>query len=176
MEIKVANKNNADYNSSAQKTNNNNGMSFSETLNEISKSYSDIKKDIDSGKKINIPTIDNLPRDKRGDAFDAINKLDKIFDIDILGHSDQFIKDDGTINMPRILSEYGGNVSSLEFDDLTKAINKLYDCGLISNEDYFSTLKWIATQKEASKIKMNNEKMVGNLVDPRNNINKNKII
>ena len=51
-------------------------------------------------------------------------------------------------------------VMQYPFDDvkLTKAINKLYDCGLITTEDYFYTLKWIATQKEAARVKMTTEK------------------
>ncbi|WP_160691824.1 hypothetical protein [Clostridium sp. C2-6-12] len=176
MELKIDNKNNTDYSLSAQKVNNSNGISFSETLKEVSKSYFDIKKDLENGKKINAPIIDNLPKNQRSEALDAIDKLDKIFDIDILGNPDQFIRADDTINVPRILSEYGGNVTSFELNDLSDSINKLYECGLISNEDYFSTLKWIATQKEATRIKMTNEKNYGNLVDAHNDITKNKVI
>lgn len=176
MEIKVSDKNSLDYNVPVPKSNNSNSSNFSETLNDVNKSYINIKKNIENGIKVNIPTIDNLPREKRGDAFDGINKLDKIFGINILGDPDQFMRKDGTINMPRILSVYGSNVKSFDSNDLTKAINKLYDCGLITTEDYFYTLKWIATQKEASRIKMNNEKIAGTLLDRHNDINKNKLI
>lgn len=180
MEIKVNDKNNIDYSiSSTTKANNSDGSSFSETLDEVKKSYINIKKNIQNGIKTNIPTIDNLPREKRGDAFDGINKLDEVFGIDILGDSDQFLRKDGTINMPRILAEYGADAVPFDENKLTKGINKLYDCGLINTEDYFYTLRWIATQKQASKVKMNTEKIAGTLVDHHNNINnlnKDKLI
>ena len=176
MELKVSDKNSLYYNVSAPKQNNSDNRSFSKTLNDVNKSYINIKKNIENGIKVNITTIDNLPREKRGDTFDGIDKSDKIWGIDILGDTDQFMRKDCTINMIRILSEYGANATSFAADDLTKTINKLYDFGLITTEDYFYTLKWIATQKEASRIKMNNEKIAGTLVDLHNNINKNKII
>lgn len=172
MEIKSIDKNKADYASSTPKVDKNDGSSFSQTLDEVSKSYINIKKNIKNGIKTGIPIIDNLPREDRSGAFDGINTLNKVFSIDILGDPDQFIRKDNTINMPRIISEYGTNVKSRDFDDLTGAINKLHDSGLISDEDYFYTLKWIATQKEALRIKMNNEKIAGNLVNRHNNIKK----
>jgi hypothetical protein len=126
MEIKVNDKNNIDYSiSSITKSNNSDGSSFSETLDEVKKSYINTKKNIQNGIKTNIPTIDNLPKEKRADAFDGINKLDEVFGIDILGNPDQFLRADDTINMPRILAEYGGNAVPLDDVKLTKAINKL---------------------------------------------------
>lgn len=177
MEIKSIDKNNADYSSSTPKADTKDRGSFLETLDDVSKSYINIKKNIKNGIKTGIPIIDNLLSEDRSGAFDGINKLDKIFSIDILGDPDKFIRKDNTINMPRIISEYGNNVKSRDFDDLTGAINKLHDSGLITDEDYFYTLKWIATQKEAIRIKMNNEKIADNLVNHNNinNLNKNKL-
>lgn len=176
MEIKVNDKNNIDYSiSSATKPNNSDSSSFSETLDEVKKSHINIQ----NGLKTNIPTIDNLPREKRADAFDGINKLDEVFGIDILGDPDQFLRKDGTINMVRILAEYGADAVPFDENKLTKGINKLYDCGLITTEDYFYTLRWIATQKQAAKVKMNTEKIAGTLVNSHNstnNLNKNKLI
>lgn len=170
MEIKSIDKNNADYSTSTPKADNKAGNSFSKTLDEVSKSYINIKKNIKNGLKTGIPIIDKLPKEDRSGAYDGINTLNEIFSIDILGDPDQFIRKDNTINMPRIISEYGSNVKSRDFDNLTGAINKLHDSGLVSDEDYFYTLKWIATQKEAIRIKMNNEKIAGNLVDRHNNM------
>lgn len=56
-----------------------------------------------------LKSIDNLPREKRADAFDGINKLDEVFGIDILGDTDQFLRKDCTINMIMILAEYGAD-------------------------------------------------------------------
>ncbi|OOM75358.1 hypothetical protein CLPUN_33040 [Clostridium puniceum] len=165
MEIKVSDKNFIDYSASIPKTNNSDKSNFSETLNEMSnQSHINIKKNI----TLYIPTIDNLPRDKKGKALDAINKLDKIFSIDILGNPDQFMRNDFTIDMVRILSEYGNNATSFDFNDLTKSINTLLDCGLITNEDYFYTLRWIATMKQALKIKMNSVENKGTIFKPHN--------
>jgi hypothetical protein len=180
MEIKSIDKNQTDYTSPTPKADNKNGTSFSETLDEVSKSYINIKKNILKGLKTNYPAIDDLPREKRADAFDGIGKLDEIFGIDILGDPDQFLRTDGTINMPRILAEYGPDAVPFDENKLSKGINELYDCGLITTEDYFYTLKWIATQKEAARVKMNTEKIAGTLVerhnDNINNLNKNKLI
>lgn len=176
MEIKSINKNKVDYTPSTPKSDIKDRSTFAETLDDVSKSYINIKKNIQNGIKTDIPTIDNLPREKRGDAFDGIDKIDEVFGIDILGDPGQFLRNDGTINMIRILGEYGSDAVPFDEKKLSKGLNELYDCGLISTEDYFYTLRWIATQKEAARIKMNTEKIAGTLVDRHNNINKSKII
>lgn len=102
--------------------------------------------------------IDNLPEKKKADVLKAIKDINEIFSIDILGNPDKFIKKDSTINITRILDIYGSNIKSSDLDDLSKSINTLMDNGLISNEDYFTALKWIATKQEAFRVKIQSEK------------------
>ena len=160
----------------SKKSNTNNGPSFSEILNNVNTKStisnttnekvnpSDIK--ITTGNEL----IDKLPDKNKGAVLNAIegpHGLNKIFDIDILGDPSQFIKKDSTINMPRILAEYGNNVSSSELPDLSTSVNTLMSNGLISDADYFYTLRWIATKQLASKVKMSsikNESYISNLI------------
>ncbi|BCZ47142.1 hypothetical protein psyc5s11_32090 [Clostridium gelidum] len=176
MIIKINEDKSINYKLNSKKSNTNNGPSFSETLNKvINKSTtpnttnekinpSDIK--ITTGNEL----IDKLPNKNKGDVLKAIagsHGLNDIFDIDILGNPDEFINKDSTINMPKILRDYGSNVDSNELGDLSTAVNTLMSNGLISNADYFYTLRWIATKQQALKVKMisiKNESCISNLI------------
>lgn len=171
MEIKVQKNNVKNYGLSFTKTEKNNENSFSSILNQAVNNSSssqltvgetDILKNID---KTGNPLIDNLPEGKKGKVLGAINNLNRIFSINILGDPNQFINKDSTINMPRILAEYGTDVKSSELEDLSKSINTLAENGLISNEDYFYALKWIETKQQSFKIKMNSEKNKASVCD-----------
>lgn len=166
MRIKINEDNSINYRLNSTKTIKNIGTSFSETLNEVENKSTSVdttateistfENDIHTGNEL----IDNLPEKNKSDVLLAIvgsNGLNNIFDIDILGNPDQFIKKDSTINMPRILSEYGNNVSSKDLPALSNCINILMENGLISNEDYFYTLKWISTKQQSLKVNMNSE-------------------
>lgn len=167
-----------------QATNVNTSSSFSEVLNQVtskSKTTDDtIKQDTATLKDKMItgnPLIDNLPAKNKGDVLYAINKLNKIFDINMFENSDKFFKKDGSVNITRILGEYGGNVSASELNDLSDAINTLKDNGLLSDEDYFAAIKWIATKQESRRIKMQHEKnedSISNLMWKPNKSHDNK--
>lgn len=182
MIIKTLEESIANYSSTSKKASKNSSSSFSEILNEVSSKSTtentDKKETIKTGNRL----IDNLPEKNKGEVLKAIKDLNGIFDIDILGDPDQFInKKDSTINLPRIISKFGQNVSSGELEDLGKAINTLMDNGLINKEDYFAALKWISTRKEAFRIKMQSENSIKALSDsiltPNHNVdNKKKLI
>lgn len=144
----------------------NNSKSADTNITEINplKDYEDhTDKKITTGNVL----IDNLPPKNKADVLKAINDINGIFSIDILGNPDKFINKDSTINITRILDIYGSNIKSSDLDDLSKSINTLMDNGLISNEDYFTALKWIATKQEAFRIKMQSEKnreSIGSLI------------
>ena len=176
MIIKINEDKSINYELNSKKSNTNNGPSFSETLDKIT-AKSTIPNT--TNEKVNpsdttIMTgnelIDKLPDKNKGDVLKAIrgpHGLDKIFDIDILGNPDKFINEDSTINMPKILRDYGSNVDSTELGDLGTDVNTLMSNGLISNADYFYTLRWIATRQQALKVKMSsikNESCISNLI------------
>lgn len=177
MRIKTLEETITNYSSTSRKISENSGFSFSEILNQVSS-----KSTIENTNKKETPKtgnilIDNLSEKNKGEVLKAISDLNDIFDINILADPNQFInKKDSTINLPIIISKFGKNVSSDELEDLGNAINTLMDNGLISKEDYFSALKWIATRKEAFRIKMQSEETIRALSDsiltPNNNVDK----
>ena len=176
MRIKINEDKSINYSLNSKKLNTNNETSFSETLSKVTNkstifnttnekvTASDTK--ITTGNEL----IDKLPDKNKGDVLKAIqgpHGLNDIFDIDILGNPDEFINDDSTIDMPRILRDYGANVDSNELSDLGTAVNTLMSNGLISDADYFYTLRWIAAKQQASKVKMSsikNESYISNLI------------
>ena len=182
MIIKTLEESIANYSSTSKKTPQNGSFSFSGILNEITSKSTTENTDKKETIKNGNPLIDNLPEKNKGEVLKAIKDLNGIFDIDILGDPDQFInKKDYTINLPRIISKFGQNVSPGELEDLGKAINTLMDNGLIRKEDYFAALKWIATRKEAFRIKIQSEEGIKALSDsiltPNRNVdNKEKLI
>ena len=163
MEIKIDENNSINYGLNSIKTTNNNGTSFSDVLNQATRNSKNVDTTIENINTFNdaIKTgnelIDKLPDKNKYDVLFSIGKLNQIFDIDILGNPSQFIKKDFTINMPRILAEYGNNVTTSELTDLDTNVNTLMKNGLISNEDYFYTLKWIVTKQQVLKIKIKSE-------------------
>lgn len=181
MIIKTLEESIANYSSTSKKTPQNGSFSFSGILNEVSSKSTTKNTDKTETIKSGNPLIDNLPEKNKGEVLKAIKDLNGIFDIDILGDPDQFFNKDSTINLPRIISKFGQNVSPGELEDLGKAINTLMDNGLIRKEDYFAALKWIATRKEAFRIKMHSEEGIKALSDsiltPNHDVdNKEKLI
>lgn len=174
MKIKTLEETIANYSSTSRKISENSGFSFSEILNQVSSKPTTENTDKKETLKTGNILIDNLPEKNKGEVLKAISDLNDIFDIDILGDPEQFInKKDHTINMPRILSRFGNNVSSDELNDLGEAVNTLMENGLISEEDYFATLKWIATRKEATRLKIQSEENIKALSDSIFKSNKN---
>lgn len=164
MKIEIDNKTIGLRANNYKKTSLDSSNSFSNILNEVKlKSESDVDSETEeiSQLKGGITTgnllIDALPDEDKTQVLDAIKKLNNILDIDILGRPDQFFKKDSTINIIRILGQYGSNVTSSELSDLGESISTLTKFGLISNEDYFSALKWIATKQESFRIQMKSE-------------------
>lgn len=171
LEVKINESNSMHYGLNSIKTTKNNGTSFSDILNQVTRNSKNVDTTIENINIFNdtIKTgnelIDKLPNKNKCDVLFSIGKLNQIFDIDILGDPSQFIKKDLTINMPRILSRYGNNVTASELTDLGTHINTLMKNGLISNEDYFYTLKWIETKQQVLKIKMQSEDNMNSLCD-----------
>lgn len=164
MEIKIHDKNTRIDECNFKKSNNVSSTSFSNVFNQValkSKATDDTKMEemniLKDALKTGNSLIDNLPDKEKSDVLDSIDHLNGIFDIDMLGNPGQFFKKDSTINITRILGLYGKNVSSSELTDLGKQINTLKDNGLISDEDYFAALKWIATKQEAFRVQMKSE-------------------
>lgn len=176
MRIKINEDKSLNYELNSKNSNTNNGTYFSETLNKLTNkstitntttekvNTSDTK--IMTGNEL----IDKLPDKNKGDVLKAIagpHGLNDIFDIDILANPDKFINEDSTIDMPRILRDYGSNIDSTELGYLGMAVNTLMSNGLISDADYFYTLRWIATKQQAFKVKMSsikNEGCIRNLI------------
>lgn len=164
MEIKIDNKTIGLNANNYNKTSLDNSNSFSNILNEVKlKSENTVASNIEEISQLEggIITgnhlIDALPEEDKTQVLDAINKLNNIFDVDMLGTPDKFFKKDSTINITRIIGQYGGNVTSSELSDLGESINILMKNGLISEEDYFSALRWIATKQEAFRVQMKSE-------------------
>lgn len=203
MEIKIKENNSIDYGTNSTKTIKNIKTTFSEIFNEAASKSTNIdatkevdnkstntdttkevehtsttadtkeetNTDIKTGNKI----IDNLPAKNKTAVLKAIEKINKILGIDILGDPDQFINKDSTINMPRILAMYGNNVKYPDLDILSTSINTLMTNGLISTKDYFSALQWIATKIKIFQTKLGseeNKKSAGDLMwKPKNKKN-----
>lgn len=172
MEIKIDNKTIGLNANKYKKTSLDSSFSFPNILNEVklksentvdseNKEISELEGDITIGNLL----IDALPEEDKTQVLDAIEKLNNIFDIDMLGSPDKFFKKDSTINITRILGQYGNNVTSSELADLGESINILMKNGLISDEDYFSTLRWIATKQEAFRVQMKSEENKASLSD-----------
>lgn len=119
MKIEIDNKTIGLSANNYKKTSLDSSNSFSNILNEVKlKSESDVDSETEeiSQLKGGITTgnllIDALPDEDKTQVLDAIKKLNNILDIDILGRPDQFFKKDSTINIIRILGQYGSNVTS----------------------------------------------------------------
>lgn len=172
MELKIDNKTIGLNANNYKKTSLDNSNSFSNILNDVKLKSgnivaSEIKEisQLDCGIITGNPLIDALPEEDKTQVLDAIKKLNNIFDVDMLGSPDKFFKKDSTINITRIIGQYGSNVTSSELSDLGESINILMKNGLISNEDYFSALKWIATKQEAFRVQMKSEENKAALSD-----------
>lgn len=172
MEIKINNKTIGLDANNHERTSLGSSNSFSNILNEVKlKSKNIVTSEIievsqlEGGITTGNPLIDTLPDEDKAQVLDAIKKLNNIFDIDMLGSPDKFFKKDSTVNITRIIGQYGNNVTSSELSDLSESLNILMKNGLISNEDYFSALKWIATKQEAFRIQMKSEENKAALSD-----------
>lgn len=183
-----------DYGTNSTKTIKNIKTTFSEIFNEAAKEVenkstnddtikeldttsttADTKEETNNDIKTGNEIIDKLPAKNKTAVLKAIKKINDILGIDILGNLDQFINEDSTINMPRILAMYGNNVKYPDLDTLSTSINTLMTNGLISTKDYFSALKWIATKIKIFQTKLGseeNKKSAGDLMwKPKNKKN-----
>lgn len=144
---------------------NNNDNSFGSIFDKISNNSND-KKNIGEINNVVNPhdrraaieaKINSLPEKNKGDVLFSIGELNKMFGIDILGENGKYIKEDLTIDFQRILYEHGSELSSSDLGPLSKYLNKLYENGLVNDEDYFATLKWIAMKQKIFQVKVGNE-------------------
>lgn len=64
-----------------------------------------------------------------------------------------YLKDNGKVDVKRMLDEYGGKVKTNELRELSKIVTGMFKEELVDEEDYFYALKWIATKaKQKSTI------------------------
>ena len=140
------------------------GPTFLETLNTVANNSTSTKTSSegiaqlqDDTKTTGIQRIDKLAEGRKGIVLKAIDSLDHILDINILQNKDEFFNEDSQIKIRDILDGYGDHVTSNEMTDLGKTINVLMDNGMISNDDYFYALKWMAMKAEQFSVKLQNE-------------------
>lgn len=172
MEIKIRNSNTIGYEHNSIKTIRDNcNATFSESLHQVvTKSTSTLpsSKEIDelqnNNKTTGIPKIDNLSEQKKDIVFKSIKTLNDMFDINILQNKDEFFNEDSQIKIRDILDGYGDHITSNDLNSLSSTINRLLDTGMISNEDYYYAIKWMALKREQFnvKLKIENTKSIAN--------------
>ena len=166
MEVKISEKDNINYESGAKKgIVNNKSNSFASVLDEVMNSSTDkqtigeINKVIDlRDRKAAIEDkINKLPEKNKGDVLFSIDKLNSLFGLDILGENGKYLKENLTIDFPRLLYDHGDKISPSSFEALSKYVDKLYKNGLVDETDYLATLKWIAMKQQLGQVKVANE-------------------
>jgi hypothetical protein len=166
MELKIGEKRNINYESGVKKgIENNKSNSFTSVLNEVMNSTNDIQTVGELNKVIDPhdrraaieAKIDKLPPKNKADVLFSIKELNKMFGIDILGENGKYLKENLTIDFQRLLYDHGSEIPNSSLGDLSKYVNKLYENGLVDDEDYFATLKWIATKQKIGQLKVANE-------------------
>ncbi|MBW6410053.1 hypothetical protein [Clostridium weizhouense] len=83
-----------------------------------------------------------------------IKDMERILDIKIIGNEDKYFKEDNKIDIFKIIDNYGSNVSSNELEDFQRTVTTLWEEGMITDEDYFYAIKWIALKVEQKSIKI----------------------
>jgi hypothetical protein len=166
MEIKISEKNNINYETGVKKeVENTQNSSFASVLDKV-KSNSTDRQTIGEMNKVIDPRdrrtaieakIDKMPAKNKGDVLFSIDRLNRIFGLDILGENGKYLKENLTIDFPRLLYDHGDEISPTSYEALTKYVNKLHDNGLVDDEDYFATLKWIAMKEQLGHVKVANE-------------------
>ncbi|GAA0075765.1 hypothetical protein UT300005_01430 [Clostridium sp. CTA-5] len=84
----------------------------------------------------------------------SIKDMEKIFNIDIIGNEDKYFKEDNKIDILKIIDNYGDNVGDNDLEDLQKTVTTLWKENMITDEDYFYAIKWIALKVEQKAIKI----------------------
>jgi hypothetical protein len=166
MEVKIREKKDINYETIIKKgIENNKSNSFASVLDEVKNSSADIKtigeinKEIDPrDRKAAIEAkIGKLPEKNKGDVLFSIDRLNRMFGLDILGENGKYLKENLTIDFQRLLYDHGDEISPSSCESLSKYVNKLYENGLVDDEDYFATLKWIAIKQKIGQVKVANE-------------------
>lgn len=164
MEIKVQENNSTNYNLDSAKDKKYTESNFSDILNEVATNSTSNKRKVQETDLLQNPRlkavmdkIDALPKKDRDDVINSIKTINKALGINIFGNADKFLNDDSTINLQRILYEYGDNVSYRDLNELNNAINVLHKNGLVSDDDYFYALKWLETKQMLFETKVNAE-------------------
>ena len=166
MEVKISKKNNINYESGAKKViENNKSNSFASVLDEVMNSSTDkqtigeINKVIDPlDRKAAIKAkIGKLSEKNNRDVLFSIDCLNRMFKLDILGENGKYIKDNLTIDFQRLLYDHGDKVSPSSFEALITYVNILDKNGLVDDEDYIATFKWIAMKQKIGQLKVANE-------------------
>lgn len=166
MEVKTIEKNDINYETALKKgIENNKSNSFASVLDEVKNSSAD-KKTIGEINKIIDPRdrkaaiedkINKMPEKNKGDVLFSIDRLNRLFGLDILGENGKYLKENLTIDFPRLLYDHGDDISPSSFEALSKYVNKLYENGLVDEADYLATLKWIAMKQQLGQVKVANE-------------------
>ena len=166
MEVKISEKNKINYETGAKKgVENTQHSSFASVLDKLMSSSTDrqtvgeINKVIDPrDRRAAIEAkINKLPEKNKGDVLFSIDRLNRMFGLDIFGENGKYLKENLTIDFQRLLYDHGDEISYSDCEALSKYVNKLYDNGLVDDEDYFATLKWIAMKQKLDQVKVGNE-------------------
>lgn len=84
-----------------------------------------------------------LLTDATGNNSTDVEKLEKLFNIDIKNNTEEFMNDDGTFNIFDLINNYGDNLSSNDLREFADTINSLHKRNKISDSDFFYALNWI---------------------------------
>lgn len=166
MEVKIREKKDINYETSIKKgIENNKSNSFASILDEVKHSSTDkktigeINKEIDPrDRKAAIEDkIKKLPEKNKREVLFSIDKLNCLLGVDILGENGKYLKENLTIDFPRLLYDHGDRISPSSYEALSKYVNTLYKNGLVDENDYIATLKWIAMKQQLGQVKVANE-------------------
>lgn len=116
-----------------------------------------MKKTVESKKDMVLSKNRNYQEEDKKKIDQAFDTLTAIFDADIREYGDKYINEDNTVNVHKMIDELGDYVSSDEMSSFGKAIGELYDKGMISREDFFFALRWMAAKIKGSSVKVNSD-------------------
>lgn len=84
-----------------------------------------------------------------------VKVFNNILNVDEPKGRNMYLKDNGKIDVMKMLKEYGNDVKTKDLNTLASVIGALYKEGLIDDEDYFNALKWIRTKIMEKSIEIN---------------------
>lgn len=79
----------------------------------------------------------------------ALRKIEIALEMEITSKD---YKDNGKLDIMGIIRKHGNKLSTRDVEDFKKAINTLWDNGVIDTEDYFEVIKWLSLQRVSNNI------------------------